>query len=236
MLLSEIFDQLTYGELSSVAMGGRGASGIIENDFPMIINHINLGLTEIHKRLDLRREELIVQQYDQIQQYYLEPRFAVSNVESSEPIKYITDSEENPFLGNVLRVERIINEDGQELYVNDENQYCTVWTPTYNSIQVPLPAKENSMCVTYRANHRMIDPSSTSIKNTEIHLPHSHLEALLYYVAARILPSIPTLDPNNNESANYLAKFEASIMKLQEIGLTNKNNPSNHRLCVNGWV
>ena len=134
MLLSEIFDQLTYGELASIAMGGAGASGIVQTDYPAIINSINLGLTEIHKRLDLRREEIFVQQYDQIQQYYLEPKYAVSNLESDEPIKYITDSEENPFLGNVLRIERIINEGGVELYVNDENQYCTVWTPSYNSI------------------------------------------------------------------------------------------------------
>jgi hypothetical protein len=136
----------------------------------------------------------------------------------------------------VLRVERIINEIGQELYVNDENQYWSVWTPTYNSIQVPLPSSENAMCITYRGNHRLLEYTNVDPKTVEVDLPQSHLQSLLYYVASRMMVSTPTLDPNNNESANYLAKFEASVLQIKEVGLTNKNNPSNHRLCINGWV
>ena len=44
MTLQEIFDQLTYGELSQLSMGGSEAGIIDESNYSRILVHVNLGL------------------------------------------------------------------------------------------------------------------------------------------------------------------------------------------------
>jgi hypothetical protein len=240
MLLSDIFLQLTHGELAGLAIGGAEGNGVLPHDRPAIISHINLGLTELHKRFDLRREEVIVQQYDHIQKYYLEKKYAVHGsgdiVSINPPIFYIKDSVEHPFEENVLRIEQVINEKGEELYKNDENSYWSVWCPQFNCVQVPYADSANSMCIKYRASHERIDPSPNTIpEEVDIHFPDSHLQALLNFVAARIHASKPTMDGITG-SAEYTAKFEASCVKLKELNLEQKDTPSNQKLLIRGFV
>lgn len=237
MLLSDIFLQLTHGELAGLAIAGAEGSGILPQDRPAIIAHVNLGLTELHKRFDLRREEVMVQQYDHIQKYYLEKKNAViAGADSSASPKYIIDSPEEPFDENVLRIEQVINENGEELYKNDENSYWTIWCPQFNCVQVPLPSSENAMCIKYRADHERIDPSPNTIpEEIDVRFPDSHLQPLLYFIAARIYASKPTLD-GATSSAEYTAKFEAACMKALELNLDQKDTPSNRKLYIRGFV
>ena len=58
MLLSELFDQLTFGELSQIYVAGRDEIGIQAADYEKIIPHINLGLTELHKRFEIKTNTL----------------------------------------------------------------------------------------------------------------------------------------------------------------------------------
>jgi hypothetical protein len=237
MLLSDLFKTLTYGELSQLSFGGVEDSGIQEEDYPRIISHIQLGLTELYKRFPLRIEEIIIQQEDHIQTYYLEPQFAQTNTESTEPYKYIMDSEYQPFKNNVLKIERVFNEQGEELFTNDDAEYWSVHTPTYNSIQVPYPEKENAMSVEYRANHPkiIIGPTGEDTLNQEINISGSHLEALLYYVGARVYATNPSL-AQAQDGMTYMGKFEASCQKIAELNLINKDNRSNQKLYMRGFV
>ena len=52
MTLSDVFDQLAYGEFSKIFLGESGA--IPQSNWNRIITHINLGLTELYKRFDLK--------------------------------------------------------------------------------------------------------------------------------------------------------------------------------------
>lgn len=240
MLLSDIFLQLTHGELAGLAIGGAEGAGVLPTDRPAIISHINLGLTELHKRFDLRREEVIVQQYDHITKYYLEKKYAVhgsgDQVSINPPTLYIKDSVENPFQENVLRIEQVINENGEELYKNDDNSYWTVWCPEFNCVQVPYADSANSMCIKYRASHEHIEPSPNTIpEQVDVKVSGGHLQALLYFVAARVHATKPTMDGVTN-SAEYSAKFEASCLKAKELNLEQKDTPSNQKLYARGFV
>lgn len=238
MRLIEIFKQLSYGELSQLAIGGHDASGIIqESDYPKIIAHLNLGLLELYKRFDLRREEVIIQQHDHIGRYYLDSKFAESNEESNEPVKYIKDSAHMPFTDNVLRIERVVSECGADLFINDHSKYWTVLTPTYNSVQVPWPEKENIMLITYRASPDVIPSVNVIPETQEVDIPLSHLEPLLLYVASRIYAAKPAL---NNESSNrgmeYLSKYELACKRIEDLNLVQTNNTENMKLQKMGWV
>ena len=56
MLLSDLFEQLTYGELSQLEYSGVDDEGFTVNDYKRVIPHINLGLAELHKRFLIREE------------------------------------------------------------------------------------------------------------------------------------------------------------------------------------
>ena len=71
MLLSEIFEQLTYGELSQINLGGKDDGGIASSDYPAVVAHINMALTELFKRFPLRLKEIQLQTYSTLTTYQL---------------------------------------------------------------------------------------------------------------------------------------------------------------------
>lgn len=247
MKLSELFDQLTYGELYSLEYGGTDELGITQDNYKRVVPHVNLGLAELYKRLPLRLQEVIVQQHDHIQKYWLLPKYAVTNMESEETYKYIHDSQFDPFQDNVLAIDRIFNEIGEELFNNEvdpyinqntqgqtSNRYWSVSTPEFNCIQVPYPEKENAMSVIYRASHEKILVPGLDPESVEVKIPPSLEEALYFYIAARVFTSMGSTHVQTGMA--YTTKFEASLAKVKELGLTTQDVTVNQRLEVNGWV
>lgn len=235
MFLSEILEQLEHGELSQLAMGGDEIHALANCNLPNVLPHINLGLAELYKRFPLRIEDVVVNQYDQIQTYYLDRKYARTNTKSKEPIKYIHDSEFQPFTGNVNKIEFIYDELGEELFLNDDTEYWSLFTPTYNSILVPWPEKANQMIVHYRASHPRIMLEDLDPETEDVYLPPGYLEPLLFYIAARIFTGTNT-DGQISEGNNYMQKFEQSCAKITDLNLMNNDNTSNIKLDKAGWV
>ena len=233
MLISEVFDQLIYGDLNNLAITEDGC--IDPSNYPLIINAINLGLTELHKRFPLKLKEVYVQQHIHISTYTLHSKYALSNTTSTEPIKYIIDSDSDPFVDDILMIESVYNEEGEEYYLNDDNAVYSLYTPSWNTLQIPDPQDENAISIVYRANHRRIDPNALDLDDIEIDIPHSLLSPLLLYVAYRIYDSRDKLNGTNN-SNNILNKFEAALIQAEMSGLITQENPTNFILENSGWV
>lgn len=242
MKLSTIFTQLTHGELSQLNIGGSDGLGIQACDYDKIVSYVNLGLIELYKRFLLKEAEVVVQQYDQIQTYYLEGKYAATS-DSNEPIKYIEDSIYQPFMDDVLKIEQVFNELGIPLIENQdgcmscwssEGPLHPVYTPSYNSIQVPQPEKENQMIVTYRASHEEILVPGLDPETTEVRIPPGLLEALVLYIGARVYAGMNS--DQNAEGNNYYAKFEASCQKYTDLGLVKRDDNTNAKLDCAGWV
>lgn len=243
MKLSEILDQLTQGELSQLSLGGVDANGFKECDYKKIIPHLNLALTELYKRFPLKMAEVVIQQYAHIQLYHLNSLYAQTNTSSLEPYKYIMDSEYQPFTDNVIRIEKIHNEMGEELYVNEDeayfftgnDKYWSVHLPTFDTIQIPYPENENQFIVTYRADHDpIIFDGMMDADSVQIPISASYLEPILLYIASRMYSNLGSME--GNEGNNYMAKYEASIKRLENLNLFNKIESTNSRLDDSGWV
>jgi len=235
MLLVDLMDQLTAGELSQLSLGGIDSIGIEECDYPKVIPHINLGLTALYTRFPIRKQEVIVQQYDHIQNYTLDSKYAESNTASTEKYKYVKDSVYEPFTNNILRIESVHNEDGQELFINDSEQYWAVHTKSYNVIHVPYPEQQNAMSVMYRADHDPIPVIGADPQTTEVNIPPGLLEALLFYIAARVYSNLNT-DGAITDGNNFMMKYEASCERAVVANIINKDNTLNTKLDKNGWV
>lgn len=233
MLLSDIFEQLTYGELSQLSIGGMNDGEITPERYTPIIAHINLGLTELYKRFPLRIKDVQIQQYEAITSYILEEDFTVST--GTATIKYILDSND-PFTNNLLRIEQVYDDIKEEYYpLNNVSDSKSLHVTAFNTIRVPTPVSTNTMTVSYRYNHPRIEVAGLDPFTYDVDLPQSLLEPLLYYVASRAYSGVPALD-GQNQGLEYLQKFEASIAKITELSLVTNNSRSNQKIWINGWA
>lgn len=235
MYLREVLHQLSTGEFAQLAIGGTNESGILEKDWPAIVDHVNLALADLYTRFPLREETVIIQQEDEINTYFLQYKYAQTNLLSPEPIKYIMDSVYEPFYENVLRVESVQDEDGQELFLNDETQTWSVFTPSHNSIMVPLPAKENAMLIKYRAGHPKLSREDVNPDTLEISLPMNLLQSLLLFIAQRVHTVSPSPE-GSNLGSTYLQRYLGSILGIERYNQFNKANPTSHKLENSGFI
>lgn len=239
MTLQEIFENLTYGEFSQLSIGGlvpNAAESVpLEKDYANVMSHINMALKALHTRFFLVTKDVIVQQYDHIQTYVLDRKYAETNNLSTEKYRYIIDSVYEPFQDDVLKIESIFDEDGRGLFLNDLTEPWSVFTPTYNSIQIPYPMYCNHLLVHYRASHpTLVYAAGMDPRTVEVMLPVAMLEPLLFYVASRAFSGLNMDD--NQEGNNYMQKYEQSCKQLEKLGLQITPNYGNHRLDNNGWV
>jgi len=238
--LEKIYSDLTYGEFTHLNIGAfmqeEHESEPDPKNWAQLISWISLGLTSLYTEFLLQGREIYIQQDEAISEYFLEYRFAVTEPSvPGETTRYIVDSVASPFLDDVLRIEEVYDELGNKLFLNDHNEDLSIFTPSYKSIQVPWPNDFNSLAVQYRANHReIIYTSGMDPATTEIHLPESHREALLFFVASRAFGSLNT--DQGTEGNDYYRKYLAKISDIYRQGMYIQPEPANSRFEANGFA
>lgn len=227
MKLQDIFNQLTYTELQTVSIAGQ-PQGVInrENQF-VVLGHIQMGLTALHSRFNLRTGQHTL---------VLEPGVYEYNLKS---------------LPNLLKVESVRIR-GEELGLNTGGGYTGeygVATPMTSILAVakavvdqtpgiPDWLKTDSLELLYRANHPSVlveKGDDLDPEDTEIELPHAYLEPLLYFVASRV--HHPTsLSGDFQLGASYSAKYEQACARLEMVNLQADRGMENTRAERGGWV
>jgi hypothetical protein len=233
MKLLDVYNQLAYGELRQVVLGtgaiGNGVDGIPSDAYAKILPFVTLGLTEIHKRFNLREREIkIALQTGQVS-YVITRDYAVSNISGRAAVKYLLDTTEDPFQEDLMKIERIygvLNKKPYEIPLNEIDDPSSIRTNSFNMLLIPdnqtdAPwLKETTQLrVVYRADHPVIKTmiANASPLTTEIYLPNTHLMPLIWFIASR------ATNPNGitgefHEGNNYHMKFEASVKQLQGLG------------------
>lgn len=236
MKLQDIFDQLTYGELSQVSVGGNEENyGIHPENYERIVPHVNMGLSDLHKRFPLKTASAVIQQHKEISTYFLDLKYAVSNTTSTEPVKYLIDTASKPFEENIIRIEEIVDEAGCSISMNDPNDSNSIMMPSYNSLVIPFPSDDVAVNVKYRANHKKIMGAYLSPSTEEVELPLAYLQPLCMFIAGRIMAGRPSLD-GVNEGASMIARYEQECFRLNQLNILHKSNPANERIMTGGWV
>lgn len=241
--LSDIFDQLAYGELSATGILSDGA--ITGEEINKVIAHINLGLTELHKRFVLKRKTLTLQTRPGQTRYVLLSRYAQSTG-AVNPI--ILDSAE-PFQDDIIEVLRLTNSNGVELPFDGRNpstdlmdwrEVPLVVQPAYNIIRFVEDPVAATYEVSYQANHPRIAKVSDFLNfdasTVDVELPMTHLEALLCYIASRVITPIANNLGNPGEAMNYSARFEQLCKELEVQGLDVQSMAGEDRFTRKGFV
>ena len=234
MFLSEVFDYLTYGELAGLSLGGLGKGGIQPIDYPKIINNINLGLIEIYTEFPVRTAQVNLQLHEHIGLYTLHTDFAQTNTASTETYKYINDSTDNPFFNDILVIDNVFNEAGDEYPINEIKEEFSVFTPTYNTIQVPFSEDTNTVDIIYRGSPSLLATEAVTLTTTWVPIPYNLLSCLISYTLHKIHSSIGSGD--SNEAGMYFKKYRDAVALAKRIGPTVVENNLNEKLDTKGWV
>lgn len=236
MRLSELFEYLTYGELSQLSISGEEQGMITTANQGAVITAINLGLIELHKRFPIKMGMVIVQQMTGVTEYHLDNRYAYTNPHATDDsvyYKYIIDSVAQPFTNDVLLIEGISDELNYTYTINEESDCSTIITKGATTIDVPNPDAEIALFVNYRAAPVKIDTKVSDADDVVIDIPPQYLEPLLSFVANRFFTSF---NASNPEAGMYFSKFEAACALIDKNGLHHKNGNINSKFGCNGWL
>lgn len=248
MKLSQIFEQLTTGELSQVKLGGGAAGSIAEEDYRSVGNHVQLGLTDLFTRFNLKQNRLTLQLFSDVLTYPLQSKYAVNGTRSLEPKRWIIDENTAPFKDDIIKILAVKGQLGYSFVLNDYTDNYSIITPTLQSLRVPfeivnpstgLPdlMKTTTLDVQYQANHPAFMPRVGYFdpERAEIELPDSHLQALLYFVASRVHNPIG-MGQEFNAGNTWYMKYAQECQRLEFDGLEIDSSVTSNRARRNGWV
>ena len=236
--LQEIFDNLTYGNLSHVSIGNAALGYIEAKDYPKIVSGVNNALTAIHKRFLRRTEEVRIQQQAGQSTYYLRSDYAVSNSANPTVTKYLLDSVAAPFSDTLFKIEKVIHADGSDWPLNDSLQEVPIYTPSYDVLVMPPMDPLEVVTVAYRANHPRIKIPDTGFdpKLIQLQVPAFMLDALSLNIAARIYTPLSAGDGQNSAASTFMYQYEQECLRLEAENMSLPGDESDDRFEANGFV
>lgn len=179
MRLSDIFDALGSGELANLHLVENNA--IVPDKLPIVLNAINLALTDLHTKFLLKRKLVKIN---------IDPTIETYKITNGDFIE-VLNSDMNGIQYSLL---------------NPNTLYVKADKPTVITIE-------------YKASHRKLTEEDI-LEDSEVDLPLSYLNALLYFIGSRMYVSVVNqLDGDLNESARYASMYQAELLTLTNQGI-----------------
>lgn len=233
MTLIDCLQQLSWGELSNLSWGNDGKGSIRSDKVPVIVNFINEALLRLYSKFALRKAVLFVELTENRTQYHLSSKHAYTNTNSTEE-KFIRDTEENPYKDDLIKIMEVWSNTHCKLPLNNHSEYWSVFTPSFDMLQIPHPICGVVLSVVYQARHPVLDFYSCPEK--EINIPISLESALKAYVAYLVYSGMNTQEAVAN-SQKYLAQYDAIIRDTIEQDIVSSSySQTNIKFNERGWV
>lgn len=230
--VKDLVDRLFSGELSSLAIAMKEAEEVSAKDRRKLVNIINDSLTEIYTRFELSIKELIVVSHEWKNLYLLVPEHAVMN--PAEELKYIYDTPNYEFTGDIIKILEVTNEAGCRLPLNQSDKWASVFTPRYNELQLNHVSDEQAFNVLYQASHPKIEEDNWL--NTVLEIPpvmENILRALVCYKFYSGMSGQGDGEKAESFQMKYELLCETVDMKSQ---LNRPELTSNHKLDCRRYV
>ena len=231
MTLNDLFAQLSYGELSNLALANKGNGTIREEDKPRIVHYANEALTRIYARFILNEKDVLLKLYTGITNYHFDSNYAMSNEAAKFP--YIMDLPNEPFNNDVLKVLEVRDQTGCKVPLNDAEQARSVYTPRPTVMQVPYAESGKVLSVLYQASHPKL---SIDYPDEEVSIPDVLAGALRCYIAYSAYSHMNTRTSSASANEN-LALYNMICDEADEGDLVNSSiSTTNTRFEQNGWT
>ena len=219
MNLRQLIDHLVQNNLYQFNMAKN-------EQFPAIINALNLELTQLYSRFPVLEKDVAFRRFPEISIYHFTRRYCRSNDESKELYKYILDTKDNPFLGDVLKIENAYTESGQHIVLNDNNNPRSWFTPSFDTIQIPNTTDIDTRIaiIGYKAKPEHIDPNTTDFEK-DIYIPSYLEEPMIYGITMRVAERLPT-QTGMQVVQMAQAKYKELCDNVDTLNLFHENNVS----------
>ena len=217
MTLDDLFRSLSYGELSNLSMSGEGSGTIVEPKHGQVIQATNDALKDMFSRLVLRESELVIRTHDFKNLYYLRKEHAMSDP-TVGPLKYILDTPDDPFTGDLVKVLRVSNEIGEELPMGDAEQWASVFLPQFDCVQFNHPGYGQVFGVIYQAYHPTLVSGGDDYLQQEVLVPPMLMESLRIKIAHLIFSSMSGQE-YGTKAQSLEAQYEGKYLMINQDNL-----------------
>lgn len=136
------------------------------------------------------------------------------------------DTKDNPFLGDVLKIENAYTESGQHIVLNDNNNPRAWFTPSFDTIQIPNTTDIDTRIaiIGYKAKPEHIDPNTTDFEK-DIYIPSYLEEPMIYGITMRVAERLPT-QTGMQVVQMAQAKYKELCDNVDTLNLFHENNVS----------
>lgn len=238
MKVSDLFRELSFGELSNLAISNSGSGTILEAKHPQLLHYANDALTAIYSRFLLSEKEIVIEMSASITAYHLKSEHSES-VGTSVDL-YIKDTPEDPFLDDALRILEVWGSTGTKYVLNDAQDPYSLFTPTPLVLQVPEPVAGQPLSILYQAKHaKLLDVVTAEVTNLLdqiIEIPHYLENALQQWIAHKTYSHMNGQE-NVLKGQEFLAAYEADCLGIEQRDLANQSWHTSHtKLEQRGFV
>lgn len=204
MNVTQLLQRLSYGPLSNLSMANGGDGSILVGKHPSLITYANEALLKFYSKFNLKEAELVLQQMATVTGYRLQSKYSLENATANPTLPhYIIDSATKPFTDDLIKVLAVYQTGGAQAPLNDDNASNSLFTPTFDLLQVPDPEDGAPLYVIYQAKHAPLAGDGDSYLAQEIELPDVLEEALISYIAHKVYFYMNGAE-NAVKSADYL--------------------------------
>ena len=220
MKLSLILAQARTGELA-------GLSAVDKTD-EKIVGYINLGLIALYNRFQLSTEEAIITLRPDIPKN-------IYTMNSTDPDVKVNNAAmaDDEFMSIIAAYDSA----GEEIPINDDNNPYSVFTVSYNQVQVPLLVDDGHISIIYRKNPKLVtyvDNGSGAATEADVPLPVQFLEPLLHYIGYRAHGAV---DGNvQAENSTHYTRYMAACNALEVAGVLTADDTISAPVWAKGFV
>lgn len=222
MLLTTILNQARGGELKSLST--------VDKTDKIVIEYINAGLRALFTRFSVKTEEAIIALSDSKSLYTLDPSDTDVTVQGA-PI----------LVDDVLGIISAFDELGASLPINDTSRLDGIFTPSYNTVQVPITADGGFISIIYRQNPTILsaedltDANGALITDTfNVDIPPQLIEPLLHYIGYRAHGSVDGMIEKENNT--HYIRFKSACTEIEDLGVMTYENLPSRDVSVKGFL
>jgi hypothetical protein len=191
----------------------------------VVIGFINLALVALYSRFTIKTQEIILALGGDNTEFKLDgtdSRVTVGNVVYNPAVH-----------GGVMSILGAYEEDGSSISLNNEKDPFSVFTPSYDTVQVPVNTTGQYISIVFKCNPKFITVTD-SVSDPIIPIPLVLLEPLLHYIGYRAHGSV---DGNiNTENNTHYMRYEASCQAIERLGSMTADDVSSQDISVKGYV
>lgn len=215
--LEDVFRDLSYGPLSNLSIGMEGAGTIKLDKQDRLVSLVNQGLTRIYSRVMVAQKELKLRTLVGRALYTLRKEHAESDDTLAD--KFIRDSVDDPFTGDLIRILAVFDCEGEEVPLNDSGAEGSVFTPKPDQLQLPHARGGETYYVLYQAAHPVLETGDPS---QEIDLVEPLFEALEAFVAGKVLRSMNGAE-HHAKGSELIGQFDTIIAEADSLDITKQS-------------